>query len=112
MYKIIHNSRCSKSRQTLALLEDESDHVEIINYLDGELTKELLSFIFNHFKGNHDELIRKKEEEFKKIKIDFSNEESFTKAVLKYPKILERPIVIKGKKVVIGRPPENVKELF
>ena len=112
MYKIIHNPRCSKSRQTLALLEDESDHVEIINYLDGELSDDLLSFIFTNFKGNSEDLIRKKEDEYKKIKIDFSSPESFTKAVLKYPKILERPIVIKGKKVVIGRPPENVKELF
>jgi len=112
MYKIIHNPRCSKSRQTLALLEDESDHVEIINYLDGELSDDLLSFIFTNFKGNSEDLIRKKEDEYKKIKIDFSSQTSFTKAVLKYPKNLERTNVIKGKKVVIGRPPENVKELF
>ena len=112
MYKIIHNSRCSKSRQTLALLEDESDHVEIINYMDGELSADLLGFIYSNYKGNHEDLIRKKEDEYHKVKIDFTNQESFTKAVLKYPKILERPIVIKGKKVVIGRPPENVKDLF
>ncbi len=112
MYKIIHNSRCSKSRQTLSLLEDESDHVEVINYLEGELSAELLRFIFNNFKGNHEQLVRNKEEEYKKVKIDFANEESFIQSVLKYPKILERPIVIKGKKVVIGRPPENVKTLF
>tara|TARA_R110002049_G_scaffold209706_4_gene380614 strand:+ start:1593 stop:1931 length:339 start_codon:yes stop_codon:yes gene_type:complete len=112
MYKIIHNPRCTKSRQTLALLEEESDHVEIIKYLEGELTSDLLGFTFENYKGNHEELIRNKEDEFQKVKIDFNNSESFTKAVLKYPKILERPIVIKGKKVVIGRPPENVKVLF
>lgn len=112
MYKILHHPRCSKSRQTLALLEDESEHIEVINYLEGELSKALLDFIFTNFEGNPQELIRHKEEEYAKVKIDFKDVASFTKAVLKYPKILERPIVLKGKKIIIGRPPENVKTLF
>ena len=109
MYKIIHNPRCSKSRQTLEILQKHSDKIEVIDYLGGELTAELLEVVT---KSLGLEILRTKEEEFKNLKIDLKNKDQVIKAILKTPKILERPIVIKNKKAVIGRPPENVLELI
>lgn len=112
MYKIIHNPRCSKSRQTLALLQEHTDKVEIINYLDGELDEVTLRKAIKGLKLSPSQILRTKEDDFKALKLDLDNEEKIIKAILKHPKILERPIVLHGSKAVIGRPPENVKLLF
>tara|TARA_R110000868_G_scaffold68518_7_gene202563 strand:+ start:2795 stop:3139 length:345 start_codon:yes stop_codon:yes gene_type:complete len=112
MFKIIHNPRCSKSRQTLALLQEHTDKIEIIHYLDGELDEATLRKFIKGLKLTPGEILRTKEDEFKALKLDTKNDEKVIKAILKHPKILERPIVLKGAKAVIGRPPENVQSLF
>lgn len=109
MYKIIHNPRCSKSRQTLEILEKHTDQIEIVDYLNGELTSDLLEMIITSLGLN---ILRTKEDEYKALKIDFSKKDQVIKAILKHPKILERPIVLNGEKAVIGRPPENVLSLL
>lgn len=109
MYKIIHNPHCSKSRQTLEILEQHTDKIDVVDYLNGELTKELLETVIASIGLD---ILRTKEDEYKALKIDFSKKEQVIKAILNTPKILERPIVIKNKKAVIGRPPENVLELI
>ncbi|MBH48785.1 MAG: arsenate reductase (glutaredoxin) [Halobacteriovorax sp.] len=112
MFKIIHNPRCSKSRQTLALLQEHTDKVEVILYLEGELDEATLRKAIKGLKLSPSELLRTKEDEFKALKLDTANDEKVIKAILKHPKILERPIVIHGAKAVIGRPPENVNLLL
>lgn len=109
---ILHNPRCSKSRETLKLLEDRGAKIEIIDYLNGGLTFDQLKEIVRLLKVPVKEIIRTKEEEYQLVAINLDEEDEVIKAILKYPKLLERPIVIKGNKAVIGRPPENVLTLF
>ena len=109
---IIRNPRCSKSRETLQIIESRGYQARIIDYLNGELTKELLEDIIKKLNVHPREILRTKEDEYKTLNIDFNNADEVIKAILKHPKILERPIVVKGNHVVIGRPPENVLKLF
>lgn len=111
-YKIYHNPRCSKSRQALAILEDNGVKTEVIEYLKTGVTKSELETLFDMVKGVElKQLIRTKEKEFDKS-TDLTSRDAVIKAIVKNPKLLERPIVVKGKKAVIGRPPENVNELL
>lgn len=109
---IIHNPRCSKSRETFKLIEAHGYVPKTINYLNGELTKELLEEVVDLLNVSAKELLRTKEEEFKTLKINLDDRNEVIAAILKQPILLERPIVIKDKKAVIGRPPENVLTLF
>jgi arsenate reductase len=111
---IYHNNRCSKSRETLELVNNQGDEVEIIDYLNQAPTEEKLREILrllNHLPAV--ELVRKNEELFKenfKGKT-FSNDE-WISILAQNPKLIERPIVIRGNKAVIGRPPSTVLSLF
>lgn len=111
--KIYHNPRCSKSRQTLQLIKDANTDVEIIEYLNAIPTKDDLKDILGKLNLNAVDILRKGEADYKenfKGK-DLSNEE-WIDAMIKYPKLIERPIVVKGNKAILGRPPENVLELI
>lgn len=111
--KIFHNPRCSKSRQTLELITDSNTDVEIVKYLDSPPTKEELVGILGKLGMKPFELIRKGEAIFKenyKGK-EFSDDE-WIDIMLENPRLIERPIVIKGDEAVIGRPPENVLDLL
>jgi len=111
--KIYHNPRCRKSRETLALINNEGIDPEIILYLDTPPTKKELKEILEILDIEPTELLRKTESIYKenfKGK-DLSNAK-WIEAMVKFPKLIERPIVIKGKKAIIGRPPEKVKSLF
>lgn len=112
-YKIYHNPRCSKSRQTLSLLEDNGINPQIIEYLKEVPTKKEIREILNLLNIEAIELIRKGEiiykENYKGKKL--SNEE-WIDAMIENPKLIERPIVIKNKMAIIGRPPEKVLELL
>lgn len=105
---IIHNPRCSKSRETLNLLESHGIQPRVIDYLHGELDEKLLKKVISVLNVRPQELLRIKEEEFRDLKINLNDEGQVIKAILDCPKLLERPIVLKGNKAVIGRPPENV----
>lgn len=109
---IIHHPHCSKSRKTLELIESYGYEAKIINYLNGELTKELVEKIIKLLNIAPQEILRTKEEEYQYLKINFDEQSEVIAAILKYPKLLERPIVFKGEKAVIGRPPENVLTLL
>jgi arsenate reductase len=109
---IIHNPRCSKSRETLKILEDHGSKFLIIDYLGGELTKELLKKVVKALKVHPKELLRTKEDEYQELTIDLDNDEAVIQAILNQPKLLERPIVLKGDQAVIGRPPENIRKLL
>ena len=113
-YTILHNPRCSKSRQTLAILEQHTKDIEVFLYLEKDLTTKFIKNILKVLKLNARDILRKNEQDFKHNNL--SNEElledDLILAMLNYPKIIERPIVIKGPQGIIGRPPENVLELF
>ena len=113
LYKIFHNPRCSKSRQTLQLLKDNNCKIEIISYLEIDLKVSLIKDILKKLTLKPRDILRKGEQEYKdnNLKKDNLSEEDLINYMIKYPKLIERPIVVKGDKAVIGRPPEKVLEL-
>ena len=114
VYKIFHNPRCSKSRQTLKLLEDNNCEIEIINYLEIDLDVLLIKDTLEKLSLKPRDILRKSEQDYKDNNLkreDFSDNELIDYMV-KYPKLIERPIVIKEDRAVLGRPPENVLELI
>jgi len=114
VYKIFHNPRCSKSRQTFQLLKDNNCKIEIISYLEIDLEVSLIKDILKKLALKPRDILRKGEHEYKdnNLKKDNLSEEDLINYMIKYPKLIERPIVIKGDKAVIGRPPEKVLELI
>lgn len=111
---IYHNPRCSKSRQTLALIEDAGIEPTIVNYLEASLTEADIRDLLNKLNLEARAIIRRGEEAYKELDLSNSNlsEQQLIAAIAKHPKLLERPIVVKGNEAIIGRPPENVLELL
>jgi len=114
MTTIYHNPRCSKSRQTLALLIDNNIEPEIILYLETPPTKKVLQGIIQQLKITPRELLRKGEEAYKSnnLKNKDLNDNQLIDFMLAFPKLIERPIVINNNKAALGRPPENVLEII
>ena len=111
--KIYHNPRCSKSRNTLALLEEQGVNAEVVKYLETPPNKEELKALLKMLGMTARELMRTKEEVYKELGLkDVTDEEALIEAMLANPKLIERPIVVKNGKAVIGRPIENVVELL
>ena len=111
--KIYHNPRCSKSRQTLALIEEKGGKAEIVEYLKYVPTKAELKEILSMLNIPAEKLLRKGEAIFKeKYKGKDLSQDEWIEAMIENPKLIERPIVIEGNKAVLGRPPENVLELL
>lgn len=111
--KIYHNPRCSKSRNTLQLINNSNATVEIIDYQKTAFTKNELEVVLMKLNMQPEQIVRKTEaiykEKFKDKK--FSNEE-WIQILIENPILIERPIIVKGNKAVLGRPPENVLELL
>ena len=113
MIKIYHNPRCSKSRQGLAILEEAKVSFETIKYLDNPPTREELVDILNKLAIKPINLIRKGEAVWKKkFEGKELNDTEIIDAMVSYPKLIERPIVITNDNAVIGRPPEQIKILL
>ncbi len=110
---IWHNPRCSKSRNSLALLEEKGIEAEVVKYLDTPPTKEALRTLLSQLGISAKELMRTKEDAYKVLGLkDVDDEEKLIAAMVENPKLIERPIVIKDGKAVIGRPIENVLALL
>jgi arsenate reductase len=113
MVQIYHNPRCAKSRETLAILEQKKVKPEIILYLEQPPSKKELKAILEKLGMKASELIRKGEAIYKEqYKSKTLTEAQWIQAMIDHPKLIERPIVIKGQKAVLGRPPENVLEII
>jgi len=111
--QIFHNPRCRKSRETLELITDQGIEPEIILYLDKPPTQKRLKEILAMLNISAAKLVRKSEPAYKEnFKGKELSEAEWIKAMILHPKLIERPIVIKDNKAVLGRPPENVTELF
>ena len=112
--KIYHNPRCSKSRQTLQLLQENGVNPEIIEYLKNTPSVSELSVIIKQLSITPRELLRKKETAYKENNLSDASlsDAQIIEAMYKNPSLIERPIVITENKAVIGRPPENALELL
>jgi len=110
---IYHNPRCSKSRATLDLLLTKGITPSIVEYLKSPPSKDSLKKILSLLCITARELARSKELAWQEAGLgDDSDEEAILEAMVQYPILIERPIVIRGDHAVIGRPPENVNALI
>lgn len=111
--KIYHNPRCRKSRETLKLIEENGKTPEVIEYLKTPPSKVDLTELIRMLGIKPADLIRKGEEEYKTLyKGKTLSDEEWIDAMISHPKLIERPIVVEGNKAILGRPPENVLEIF
>ena len=111
---IYHNPRCSKSRQTLQIIKDRGIKPTIVEYLKTPLDKFDLENISRLLNKRPMDFVRKNEADFKEnnVKDIIENDAELINEMVKFPKIIERPIVVSGSRAVIGRPPESVLELL
>lgn len=111
---IYHNSRCSKSRQTLALLEQQGIAPQIIEYIKTPPTAETLQIVLDQLGFSARELLRKGEAIYKELNLANKSltDQQLIEAMCEHPKLIERPIVIHNGKAKIGRPPEAVLDIL
>jgi len=111
---IYHNPRCSKSRQTLEILNQQDVDTEIVLYLENPPSAQEVASILQKLGLSSRDIIRKGEEEYKllNIKDQSLTENELIAFISENPKLIERPIVVKDDKAIIGRPPENVLSLL
>jgi len=112
---MFHNPRCSKSRQTMAILEERGVDIHVIDYLNSPPNMEFLEEVLAKLNVEPLDIIRTKETLFKELgltKKDERTREEWLEILVKHPKLIERPIVIRGGRAVIGRPPENALTLL
>ena len=112
--QIFHNPRCSKSRNTLALLQSQTDDIEIIKYLENPPSTDTIKRLLDELNLSGRDILRKNESEYRDH--GFANPEltetQLIELIHQHPKVMERPIVSLNNQAIIGRPPENVLELF
>ncbi|MDT7524711.1 arsenate reductase (glutaredoxin) [Pseudidiomarina sp. GXY010] len=111
---IYHNPRCSKSRQTLQLLEQQGASIEVVEYLKTPLTVSQLATLVKQLgMVSARELIRSKEAIYQELNLaEETNEQALLEAMVAHPKLIERPIVVRAEQARLGRPPEAVLELL
>jgi len=114
MVTIYHNPRCSKSRQTLALIEEKGITPEIVLYLETPPDEATLRELLKKLGKEPRDILRKGEDDYKNNGLSDKtlSDDALISAMVKFPKIIERPIVVSGNKAVLGRPPENVLDLI
>ena len=113
MIKIYHNPRCSKSREGLKILENSGKEFQVIKYLEEIPTENELKEMIQLLGIEPKQLLRKGEPIWKeKFKGKTLSDDQVIAAMVAYPKLLERPVVISGKKAVIGRPPNKILEII
>lgn len=112
--KIYHNPRCSKSRKTLEILNQQGQSPEIIKYLEAPPSTEEIKMILTLLNLDPRELMRKTETEYKENNMgdDSLTTDELIMLMHEHPKVIERPIVINNNKAAIGRPPESVLNIL
>ena len=115
MAVIYHNPRCSKSRQTLEILREHNDvETNVILYMETPIEQATLLSLLKMLGITPRQLIRRNEADFKRLHLDNDDttDEDLVNAMIEYPKLMERPIVVHNNTAVIGRPPENVHKIL
>ncbi len=109
---IYHNPRCGKSRQTLELLRKNRIEPLVVEYLKSPPTASQLQAMLKKLGMKAGELLRRKEPAWRELGLDPGDEAAVIRAMTEHPILIERPVVVKGDKAVLGRPPENVLKLL
>jgi len=109
--KIFHNNRCSKSRQALALVKSLTNEVEVVDYMNNTVSKDVLAQALKDLEMSPSELLRKGESDYKQhVKGRDLSDDQIIDLMLSYPKLIERPIVMNNGKAIVARPPELVND--
>jgi len=109
---IYHNPKCGKSRETLAIIKSKGIEPEIIEYLKTPLKEVSIREILKKLNTEPINIIRRKESKDLGLDLKVMSNAELIRSMAQHPIIIERPIVIKGKKGTLGRPPEKVLELL
>jgi len=109
---IYHNPRCSKSRQTLQLIQEKGVEPKIVDYLENPPSTDELTDILGKLQLGPAQLLRKKEAAEYGLNDVTLNDEDLIAGMVANPRAIERPIVINGEKACLGRPPENVLDIL
>lgn len=111
---IYHNPRCSKSRKVLEIIKSKNIEPTIILYLVNKLSKAEVKDLLSKLRLSIRDILRTGEDEYKKnnLKNENLSDDELIGFLIKFPKLLQRPIVVKNSKAVIGRPPENILNLL
>ncbi len=112
MTTIWHNPRCSKSRQTLALLEENGHSPTIRLYLKDTPTKAEIEAVLAQLGLSPSDLLRKGEKLYKVLQLSSASEDQILASMVEHPVLIERPIVLHNGRAAVGRPPEQVLALF
>ena len=113
MLTIYHNPRCSKSRETLKIINEAGTEVKVVEYLNEIPTKEELVSLLKKLNLSAQDIIRKGEPVYKELyKGKELSESEWIEAMSQHPKLIERPIVVNGDQAILGRPPQNVIKLI
>lgn len=111
-WQIYHNPRCSKSRAALNLLQEHDVDPEIVLYLKTPPTAAQLKSLLQKLKLRPRDIVRVKEPVFRQLELDLDDDAAVLNALSENPSLIERPIVVHGKKAVLARPTENLLELL
>ena len=110
---IYHNPRWGKSRDSVRILEEKNADYTCIEYLKSPLSKEEIIKILHILNISASELIRKSEKDYRENNVSLiDNDEQLIDMIVKFPKLMQRPIIIVGEKAVIGRPPEKILDIL
>jgi arsenate reductase len=112
MTTIFHNPRCGKSRQTLELLREKGVEPAIVEYLKTPLDAAGLRDIVKKLRLRPRDIVRTKESIFPSLGLNLDDDDAVIEALVEHPILMERPIVVRGGRAAIGRPPENVLDIL
>ncbi len=113
MLKIYHNPRCSKSREACSIIIETGNKLQIVDYLKAPLKEHEIKSLLVKLGMRAEQIIRKDESLFKENFANIKRTESqWVKILANNPILVERPIIVKGNKAVLGRPPENIYKLL
>ncbi|GGX78871.1 arsenate reductase [Litchfieldella qijiaojingensis] len=109
---LYHNPRCSKSRQALALLEAQGVEFQVHRYLETPLDLPALETLLQRLDGGLQQLLRTSEAEWKTLNVSPDDPQGVLAAIAEYPKLMQRPILDRGDRAIVGRPPEAILSLL
>ena len=113
MLTIYHNPSCSKSRETLEIIKEHGTEVRVVEYLKDIPSEKQLRSILKKLKLRPEQLLRKTEQVYIDLfKGKTLTDEEWISAMVEHPQLMERPVVVNGKKAILGRPPQNVLDLL